>query len=273
MTPAMRPAHLVDLAPPAADYARGQNFTVEAIRADAGDTRGFAAADECILLSIDARVVVVAGGEEAAVAAASAAIVPPGEWTMRVTGGGRVYVLTTGRADRAAASAANGAHYEPADARVAPVGAPFRRRDGGTAIRVHAFAELPFPPGNPRLKFLQSATMSINWVDYAGVRDRTALSPHAHDDFEQGSLAVEGRFVHHLRTPWKANANQWRDDEHLAAVADTLLIVPPEIVHTTEGLGDGRHVLVDIFAPPRRDFIAKGWMHNAGDYADPALDA
>jgi hypothetical protein len=28
-------------------------------------------------------------------------------------------------------------------------------------------------------------------------------------------------------------------------------------------------VLIDVFAPPRRDFIAKGWVANAADYAPP----
>jgi hypothetical protein len=28
-------------------------------------------------------------------------------------------------------------------------------------------------------------------------------------------------------------------------------------------------LLIDIFAPPRRDFIAKNWVFNATDYRDP----
>ena len=49
-----------------------------------------------------------------------------------------------------------------------------------------------------------------------------------------------------------------------------MIIIPPEIVHTTEGSGGGRHVLVDVFAPPRADFIARNWIFNAGEYAAPA---
>jgi hypothetical protein len=78
-----------------------------------------------------------------------------------------------------------------------------------------------------------------------------------------------GRFLHHIRAPWISDANQWRPDEHIEAGADSLLVIPPQLIHTTEGVGSGRHVLIDVFAPPRQDFIAKGWVHNAADYACP----
>jgi hypothetical protein len=47
-----------------------------------------------------------------------------------------------------------------------------------------------------------------------------------------------------------------------------MTIIPPKLVHTTEGVGPGPHLLIDIFAPPRRDFIAKGQVLNAVDYVD-----
>jgi len=34
-------------------------------------------------------------------------------------------------------------------------------------------------------------------------------------------------------------------------------------------VGPGHHLLIDVFAPPRRDFISKGWMLNAREYRDP----
>jgi hypothetical protein len=37
-------------------------------------------------------------------------------------------------------------------------------------------------------------------------------------------------------------------------------------VHTTRAVGAGPHTLVDVFAPPREDFLARGWVLNAGDY-------
>jgi hypothetical protein len=31
----------------------------------------------------------------------------------------------------------------------------------------------------------------------------------------------------------------------------------------------GRHILIDLFAPPREDFIAKGQILNSADYLPP----
>ena len=49
-----------------------------------------------------------------------------------------------------------------------------------------------------------------------------------------------------------------------------MLVIPGELVHTTEGVGSERHLLIDVFAPPRRDFIGKGWVANSKDYEAPA---
>ena len=118
----------------------------------------------------------------------------------------------------------------------------------------------------PRLKMLQTETLSINIVEYTGPRNRAELSPHSHATFEQGSLAIAGSFVHHLRVPWGSNADLWREDEHLPAPSPSMLVVPVGMVHTTEGVGEGHHFLVDLFCPPRADFIGNGWVANSDDY-------
>jgi hypothetical protein len=167
------------------------------------------------------------------------------------------------------ASVANRATYAKADPRVAPFSPPYLRRSDHGAIRVFDIDAVQAPKDNPRLKMLQSATMSINWVEYDGPRDRKALSPHSHKDFEQGSLALAGEFRHHLRVEWGNNANLWQDDLHVAASSPSVLIIPPEIIHTSEGVNGGRHLLIDIFSPPRKDFIAKNWIANASEYQAP----
>lgn len=50
----------------------------------------------------------------------------------------------------------------------------------------------------------------------------------------------------------------------------SVAVIPVHLVHTTEGVGTERHLLIDVFSPPRRDFIAKGCVANARDYAPPA---
>ncbi|WP_414447000.1 hypothetical protein AB4851_09675 [Burkholderia sp. 22PA0099] len=146
--------------------------------------------------------------------------------------------------------------------------AGFFRKNGGLSPSVYPLDDYPNSPGMPRAKLFQSAVISINWVEYQGPRDRTQLSPHLHDDIEQGSLALEGDFIHHLRTPWVKDANAWRDDMHEQCSAGSIAVIPPGIVHTTEGIGDVKHVLIDIFSPPRRDFIAKNQILNSSDYLD-----
>lgn len=131
---------------------------------------------------------------------------------------------------------------------------------------VHVLDTLANSPGMPRAKLFQTSTMSINWVDYNGPRDRKALSPHCHGDIEQASLSIEGTFVHHFRTSWGADADLWRPDAHIEAGPGTVALIPPPIIHTSEGIGPGRHILIDIFAPPRGDFIAKGQVLNSSDY-------
>jgi hypothetical protein len=178
-------------------------------------------------------------------------------------------VFASTRSDLAGRVVLNQATYARPDARVAPVGKPYRRLKAPGRIEVIALDAVAAPADNPRLKMLQSATLSINWVEYAGPRDRTALSPHSHADFEQISLAAAGDFVHHFRVNWSKNANAWRDDVHARVPSPSVAVIPVHLVHTTEGVGPERHVLVDVFAPPRRDFIAKGWVANARDYAPP----
>jgi hypothetical protein len=55
----------------------------------------------------------------------------------------------------------------------------------------------------------------------------------------------------------------------MAAYSPSILVIPPALIHTSEGVGPGRHLLIDVFAPPRRDFIAKKWMLNSSEYLDP----
>ena len=248
--------------------ARTQSLTIECVAGDGSTPFDFASATEIILL-LPAQGAAVSGDHAADIPGHAVAILPAGAYALRLAARGEAYILATDRLDRLADEAINAEDYAQRDARIEPLGRPFGKPRNPDGIRIYPVEDIAIPPDNGRLRFLQSETMSVNWVEYNGVRDRDALSPHAHDDFEQATLAISGHFLHHVRTPWGRNANLWREDAHLPAAPHSVVIVPPEIVHTTEGVGDGLHILIDIFAPPRRDFIAKNWVFNAADYTDP----
>jgi hypothetical protein len=250
--------------------ARGQNFYVETVKADATSSAfPVKSAYEMMVLLPDVAATIEGGGKAVDAKARSVVVVPAGEFSIRLAGAGTCCVLKSNSGEVDGAAVANRATYAEPDPRVAPFGPPYARRSADDAIRIFDMDALQAPKDNPRLKMLQSATMSINWVEYDGPRDRKALSPHSHKDFEQGSLALAGEFRHHLRLPWGSNADLWQDDLHVAASSPSVLIIPPEVIHTSEGVNGGRHLLIDIFSPPRKDFIAKNWVLNASEYVAP----
>jgi len=253
---------------------RAHNFAVEWIELAPGQTGNeFESMYESLLIAEGGEVHIMSlqsAGRAVSVAVPdrAIAIVPAGRHRLSAPAGARLALIASQRADIQGRRVLNTAGCEPPDPRVLPAGVPFRRRQAADGVQVLTLAEVKASPDSPRLKMLQTETLSINLVEYEDARDRSELSPHSHSSFEQGSLAIAGNFIHHLRVPWGSDANQWREDEHLQARSPSLLVVPVEMVHTTEGVGEGRHFLVDVFSPPRKDFIAKRLVFNAGDYEE-----
>ena len=199
--------------------------------------------------------------------ARSVVIVPEGMTSVHLKGAGRfIRIFAPAVGELSAVPTESITNIQTSSADLLALFPGFSRATTGPLV--YKLDDFPNSAGMSRAKLFQSSTMSINWVEYQGPRDRTSLSPHSHQNFEQGSLAIEGQFVHHFRSPWGRDANQWCEDEHVRAESDSLAIIPPTLVHTTEGVGPGPHILIDIFAPPRRDFIAKGQVLNAVDYVD-----
>jgi hypothetical protein len=252
-------------------YTRGQNFIVAYSEAKPGAV--FARddqPDEYVVLVPDrqTQVTVEAGGETVSVPGFSLVVVPPGSSRVVVPGGGRLVRLITTRSQDLARKCQNAEAYATPRPNIPPFEAWPAPADG-YRIRVYS---LDVPPQPGRFgRIFRCTTFMVNYLEpQMGPRDVTKLSPHHHDDFEQGSLALEGAFTHHLRWPWTTNMNAWREDEHAYCGSPSITVIPPPAIHTSRGMDAGLNQLVDIFSPPRIDFsLQPGWVLNADDYPMP----
>jgi hypothetical protein len=197
-------------------------------------------------------------------------IVPPGTSTVRVTAPGTVIrVLAAATAPALAGESVNAADYAEADGNVATFAA-WPDPPDGHRVRVYPLAEHPLEAGKLGRIFRCSTVMINVLPEDDQPRDATQLSPHHHDDFEQVSLQVHGDYVHHMRVPWTPDSSTWRDDEHQRCEAPAVVVIPPPLVHTSQSVEQMHHWLIDVFAPPRRDFSERpGWVRNADDYPMP----
>lgn len=254
---------------------RAANFVLAyaEIGADAGPEavlRRDAQADEYVVILPDAPARIEAGGEIREVAANSIVFVPPGESGVTLPEGGTVVRLFTAQAADLVALCPNARAYDGGRSHIPPF-APWPEPAGGYRIRAYS---LDVAPQEGRFgRIFRCTTFMVNFLDVqVGPRDPKKLSPHHHDDFEQCSLALSGRFTHHLRWPWTVDRHDWQADQHLDMGAPSSLVIPPPVIHTTEASSAGSNALVDIFCPPRMDFsLQEGWVLNAADYPLPEV--
>ncbi|GAA3311212.1 hypothetical protein [Streptomyces cinereospinus] len=256
-------------------YARGQNFTVVHTELTGGEAVGESGVpDEHMVLLPHAgvRLTVSTAAGDVVLDEPGLVIVPAGTSSVSADRDCAVLRVFTCRAEYVAGRAENADRYAVADPAVAPLpSVPPIRIDG--AARVYRLADVPADP--KRLgRIFRTDSLMINWFPrQEGPRDPEKLSPHVHDDFEQGSVTLTGDFVHHFRYPWTPRLSEWRDDEAAPCSGLAVAVIPPGVIHTTRAVGDGAHDLIDVFAPPRADFLAAGWVLNARDYHDPAASA
>lgn len=248
-------------------YTRGQNFVVCYSEVEAGavfERKG--QVDEYVLLLHDPEMsaTIEANGETLEVPGYTINMIPPGDSRIICKAGGRIVrLISTQSADVTALATNNDAYAGPH-----PQIPPFQAWPdpvGGFRIRSYS---LDVPDEEGRFgKIFRCSTFMVNVFAPQGPRDVTKLSPHSHDDFEQCSLALEGFYLHHLRWPWTANQNDWRDDEHEKVLSPSVCVIPPKVIHTSAPSDARDNVLVDIFAPPRVDFSdMQGWVLNADEY-------
>jgi hypothetical protein len=250
--------------------ARGANFVVTVSEVSAGARLARSAQpDEYMVFLPDTGATLRAGGETVRAAAESLTIVPPGDSEVVVAEGGQVVRVFSHRAEDLLALADNAVDYAQPVPDVAPL-VPWPTPAGGFRLRHYPLAQYTQADSNTRI--FRSTNLMLNVLLPRPVpRDIRKLSPHSHADFEQGSLAIRGQWVHHLRYPWTADMTNWRDDEHLEVGSPSLTVIPPKVVHTSRNVNEGGAWLLDIFAPPRLDFSSKpGAVANANHYPMPA---
>jgi len=206
-------------------------------------------------------------GETTEVAGFSIAFVPAGDSRVTAEGGEIVRLFST-RNDDLAEACGNARGYDTPRTHI-PAFQPWPEPRGGWKVRHYS---LDVAPEEGRFgRIFRCTTLMVNVLEpFDGPRDPSKMSPHHHDDFEQGSLALSGEFTHYLRWAWTSDMADWRDDQALEMGAPSMLVIPPPVIHTTRATGPGRNLLVDIFSPPRHDFSNKpGWVLNADDYPMP----
>jgi hypothetical protein len=202
---------------------------------------------ETLVVLPDAGAVLCAGGTRTEAPARSICILPGGSTAIELKARGRLIRFFSPVPEALASLALNGEDYAIPRVQISQLERTFVRADG-RQIRVYEIDRFASErPGRPPT--VQSETMDVMWIERGSPHDRSQLAPHSHDDFEEGAIVVDGHYMQHLRTPWTADARQWRDDEHRACGPGTITIVSPTVIHTTETIGEGRHIMLNFFSP------------------------
>lgn len=242
---------------------RGANFAVVCSVGDAGARLSGTAVDEQFVFALEGGINIISGSEQEMLEVEDLAILPPGEWTIHFKKAGHVYQLITGD-EALAKQAANAALYENGASEVASV-EPGPEPVGGYRLRRYSTLQA-YDRGGLVHAFRTRKLMMVPYDRFLEPRDETTLTPHSHSDFEQGSIGLEGEWIHHLRVPWTANRREWKADTHMQVQSPSVLIIPAGVIHTSQGIAGEGMRLIDVFSPPRLDFAERGWVDNADDY-------
>jgi hypothetical protein len=234
------------------------------LRRDAG---AYAAEEYMLVLPPGVDATVSAGGEAIEAAGDSLTIVPPGASEIVVKNAGTVVRIFSGNAADLMRHAINAQSYDADEPAVQPLPEPpsgYRLRNYELARHVPATNDFIKP------RIFRSTNLMVNaFAPWDRPRPTDELRPHWHDDFEQASVGLSGRWIHYLRTPWSADLAEWKADETVSIDSPSVAVIPAKLVHTTRNVGSERAWLIDVFGPPRADFIKAGIILNRDDYPAP----
>jgi mannose-6-phosphate isomerase-like protein (cupin superfamily) len=250
--------------------SRGANFVVTVTAVKKGDVLYRNNSDEYVLIlnETDGLSALVRAGEFHQLADNdSLTIVPPGVSQVEFLGSGLAVRVFSSDAQDLVGLSENADHYEFPNPDIAPLHAWPDPTDG-YKIRYYKLSD--YSKGDSNMRVFRTSKLMINPLLKRLVpRDITKLSPHQHTDFEQGSLALSGTYVHHMRYPWGVDLNHWHEDQAIQVNSPSLQIIPPKVLHTSRNIGDDPGYLIDIFAPPRIDFTLKNMVCNGDEYPLP----
>lgn len=246
---------------------RSANFAVRLTRAKAGTSLyRDDNPDEYFVLLPQTGATVTAGGQTAEADQGTLLLLPPGESRIVAKGEGLIVSIFSAEALDIVTQAENSHLYTE------PVAAPLTSwpmPKGGYQLRVYKLDD--YIRQDMLMRLFRSRNLMVNVFRPREVpRDIAKLSPHAHEDFEQGSLALKGDWTHHLRYPWTPDKRTWRADSEVKVGSPSLTVIPAKVIHTSHNTNEGGSWLVDIFAPPRADFSRRpGLVNNAVEYPMP----
>jgi hypothetical protein len=255
---------------------RGGNFAVAASEVEAGAilTRANDPEEHMVIVPPDGpTLAIAAGGTTIEARADSLTIVPPGASEITAKTKGLFARIFSKASKDVMALASNATSYADGAGELARPDLWPAPQDG-YRLRHYPLARYAKPNGDriqPRC--FRSTNMMVNlFVHYQTRRDTKELSPHWHDDFEQASLTLSGKWIHHLRYTWGPDFSTWVPDDHGEMTTPSVIIIPASVVHTSRDVGEGESSLYDIFCPPRLDFARKkGFVINEDEYPLPAV--
>jgi mannose-6-phosphate isomerase-like protein (cupin superfamily) len=245
---------------------RAANFAIVYTEGTAGAALSDRFVDEHFAYALSGGVRVAAGGGLATLGEEDLAIAPPGPCVLHFDRTATVVQVVTAQ-EALVAAAPNAAAYADGAREVAPA-VPWPEPPGGYRLRTYA-TRAGYARGGLVHAYRTRKLMIIPYERFLAPRDETQLTPHAHADFEQVSVALEGRWLHHLRVPWTANRHHWKPDRTVDIGSPSVTVIPAGVIHTSQGIGGEGMRLIDVFCPPRADFSQRGLVDNAADYPMP----